>query len=440
MTPELIVVLMIVGVLVGVMLGFPIAFTLGALGLIFGYIGWGSPVLNMVGIRAVGLNQDIIFIAIPLFVFMGCMLERSGVAIKAFEVLNQWLRRIKGGLGIASVIICVIFGASVGVVGASVVTMALLCIPPMLKAGYDKRLATGIVAAGGTLGILLPPSIMLVVLGPVAQVSVIQLFAGTIAPGLLLGLLYAIYVALIGNLRKGMVPETIKDDTNYVKQFNLAQGLAAFLPLIVLIFAVLGAIFFGIAAPTEAAAVGALGAIIVAVGYRKCTWDALAGSAKATIRASSMVFFVILGANIFTGSFFAVGGTRIVSNVLTGLGLGPVGTYAIVLLLVFSLGIFLDWVGVILIVVPVFLPILVEFGFDPLAVSLTIVVLLQTSFVTPPFAYTIFYIAGVSPPEVKVADIYRGVTPFIFIQLIVVAICIAFPGFLLFLPDVLISV
>jgi len=438
MGAEALVILMIVGVLVGVMLGFPIAFTLGGLGLLFGYFGWGPQVLPLMGSRAVGLMQDILFIAIPLFVFMGCMLERSGVAVKAFEVLNQWLRRVKGGLGIASVTICVVFGASVGVVGASVVTMALLCIPPMLRAGYDKRLATGIVAAGGTLGILLPPSIMLVVLGPIAGVSVIQLFAGTIAPGLLLGVLYAVYVAVIGHIRKGMVPETIKDDSNYVKQFTLVQGLAAFLPLMILIFAVLGAIFFGIAAPTEAAAVGALGAILVALGYRKCTWAALSGSALATIRASSMVFFVILGAQIFTSTFFGIGGTRVVSNALTGLGLGPIGTYAIVLLLVFSLGIFLDWVGVILIVIPVFLPILVGFGFNPLAVCLTVVVLLQTSFVTPPFAYTIFYIAGVAPPEVRVADIYRGVTPFIFIQLIVVAICIAFPGFLLFLPNVLI--
>jgi tripartite ATP-independent transporter DctM subunit len=437
MSTEMLIGLMFVGVLVGVMLGFPIAFTLGGLGLVFGYFGWGPQVVPLMGARAVGIMQDIIFIAIPLFVFMGCMLERSGVAVHAFGALNQWLRKIKGGLGIASVTICVVFGASVGVVGASVVTMALLCIPPMLSAGYDKRLATGIVAAGGTLGILLPPSIMLVVLGPVAGVGVIQLFAGTIAPGLLLGLLYAVYVALIGRVKKGMVPELI-DDADYVKQFTLGQGLAAFVPLLVLIFAVLGAIFFGIAAPTEAAGVGALGAIVVALGYRKCTWAALSGSAMATLRASSMVFFVILGANIFTATFFGVGGTRVIGNALTGLGLGAVGTYAVVLLLVFSLGIFLDWVGVILIVVPVFLPILVEFGFNPLAVCLTIVVLLQTSFVTPPFAYTIFYIAGVAPPGVRVADIYRGVAPFIVIQLIVVGICLAFPDFLLFLPRVMV--
>ncbi|MCL2436854.1 MAG: TRAP transporter large permease subunit [Clostridiales bacterium] len=438
MGTELLIILMIVGVLVGVMLGFPIAFTLAGLGLLFGFFGDGPVVFHLMGSRAVTLFSDVIFIAIPLFVFMGCMLERSGVANTAFAVLNQWLRKIKGGLGIASVLICVVFGASVGVVGASVVTMSLLCIPPMLNAGYDKRLATGIVAAGGTLGILLPPSIMLVVLGPIAGVGVIQLFAGTIMPGLLLGLMYGIYVAVIGHVRKGMVPEVIKNDSNYVKEFSLARGIMSFLPLVVLISVVLGAIFFGIAAPTEAAGVGALGAIIMAMLYRKCTWDALYGSAMATIRASSMVFFVILGANIFTAAFFRLGGTRVVSEALTGLGLGPVGTYAVVLLLVFSLGIFLDWVGVILIVVPVFLPILVGYGFHPLAVCLTIVILLQTSFVTPPFAYTIFYIAGVAPPGVKVSDIYRGVTPFIFIQLIVVILSLAFPNALLWLPGILV--
>jgi tripartite ATP-independent transporter DctM subunit len=278
---------------------------------------------------------------------------------------------------------------------------------------------------------------MLVVLGPVAGVGVIQLFAGTIAPGLLLAFLYGIYIMVASRVRKGFVPDPVPD-ANYVKQFTLFQGLIAFVPLLLLIFAVLGAIFFGIAAPTEAAAVGALGAVVIAAGYRKCTWTALSTSALATLRASTMVYFVIMGAQIFTSTFFGIGGTRVISNALTGLGFGAFGTYAIVLVLVFCLGIFLDWVGVILIVVPVFLPILVGFGFNPLAVCLTICVLLQTSFVTPPFAYTIFYIKGVAPPSVTVGDLYRGVTPFIFLQVFVTGLCIAFPGFVLYLPGVLV--
>jgi len=428
--------MMFVGVAVGVFLGFPIAFTLAGLGLVFGYIGWGNAILQLVGIRAYSIMTEMTYIAIPLFVFMGCMLERSGVATVAFQVMNQWLRKIKGGLGIATIVICVVFGCCVGVVGASVTTMGLLTLAPMMNAGYDKRLATGMVAAGGTLGILLPPSIMLVVLGPIAGVSVIGLFAGTIAPGLLLGLLYGIYVGLIGHIRKGMVPEIIPDK-DYVKQFSLGSGLAAFLPLMVLIFTVLGAIFFGIAAPTEAAGVGALGAIIIAAGYKKCNFTTLSGSALATIRTSTMVYFVIMGANIFTATFFGVGGTRVIGNALTGLGLEAAGTFAVVLLLVFTLGIFLDWVGVILIVIPVFMPLLVGFGYDPMFVSLVCVVMLQTSFVTPPFAYTIFYIAGVAPPGVTVGDIYRGVTPFIFIQLFVVGLCVAFPAFLEFIPNII---
>ena len=436
MTAELMTVLMFVGVAVGIFLGFPVAFTLAGMGLLFGYFGWGPQTFGIMGMRAFDVMQNITFIAIPLFVFMGTMLQSSGVADNAFNALAQWLRNVRGGLGIATIVLCVIFGSCVGVVGASVTTMALLTLPPMYEGGYKRSLATGIVAAGGTLGILLPPSIMMVVMGPVAQVSVIQLFAGTIIPGLMLGLAYGIFVFIAVRVKKDLIAPA--QDIVQKPHISLGRGLAAFIPMVLLIFCVLGAIFFGIAAPTEAAAVGALGAILIAAGYRKLTRIAISGSALTTLRASSMVMFVIMGANIFTSVFFGIGGQRVIRNALADLGLDGVGTFVIVLILVFTLGIFLDWVGVILIVVPVFLPILIGFGFNPLYVCLIILTLLQTSFITPPFAYSIFYILGVAPKGTTTQDIYKGVVPFICIQLIVVGILIALPDFVVWLPGVLV--
>jgi len=316
--------------------------------------------------------------------------------------------------------------------------MAMLTLPPMIDNGYKNSLATGIVAGGGTLGILLPPSIMLIVLGPVSGVSVVKLFAGTIAPGLLLAFIYGLYVLIIVRVKKGMVPDVKPDDPNVPLKYSLGQGLAAFVPLFVLMAVVLGSIFFGVAAPTEAAGVGALGAILIAIGYRQVNRKTLHKAAMTTLRASTMVMFVIMGAGIFTTAFFGIGGTRVVAAAFGDLGLGPYASLFVVLFLVFTLGILLDWVGVILIIVPVFLPILVSFGFDPLYVCLLICIMLQTSFNTPPFAYTIFYIMGVAPKSVKLTDVYWGVLPFICMQVATTFGCIAFPGFLLWLPNILV--
>lgn len=433
MTPELLTILMFFGIVVGVFLGFPIAFTLTGLGLIFGVIGWGGSVLNLLGSRAFAVMTNYTYVAIPLFVFMGCMLERTGVADDAFAVLNQWLRRVKGGLAIATVILCTIFAACTGVVGASVTTMAVLVLPSMMSRGYSKSLSTGVVAAGGTLGILIPPSIMLVVFGPIAGVSVVDLFSAAIPPGLLLSACYILYVVIVSRVSKDMVPDIDAYDETQ-KHYSLKDGLIAFVPFTFLIFLVLGVIFFGIAAPTEAAAVGALGSIIVALLYRKCTWVAIKESAMNTLKTSTMVMYVALGANLFTSVFFGVGGDRVLTNFISNLGVGPYGALAIVLVIVFLLGMLIDWLGIVLIVVPIFMPILVGYGMNPLWVSMTIIVLLQTSFITPPFAYAIFYVKGVAPPEIKLKDIYKGVVPFIAIQVFVLLIVIFFPSFVTFLP------
>ncbi len=436
MTPELITILMFLGIVLGVFLGFPIAFTLTGLGLIFGVIGWGGSVFNLLGSRAFAVMTNYTYVAIPLFVFMGCMLERTGVADEAFAVLNQWLRKLKGGLAIATVILCTIFAACTGVVGASVTTMAVLVLPSMMNRGYSKSLSTGVVAAGGTLGILIPPSIMLVVFGPIAGVSVVDLFSAAIPPGLLLSALYILYVAIISRVKEGVAPDIEEYDESQ-EQYSLKDGLIAFVPFMFLIFLVLGVIFFGIAAPTEAAAVGALGSILVALLYRKCTWTAIKESAMNTLKTSTMVMYVALGANLFTSVFFGVGGDRVLSNFIVNLGVGPYGALAIVLVIVFLLGMLIDWLGIVLIVVPIFMPILTSYGMDPLWISMTIIVLLQTSFITPPFAYAIFYVKGVAPPEIKLKDIYKGVVPFIIIQVIVLMVVILWPSFVTFLPKLM---
>jgi tripartite ATP-independent transporter DctM subunit len=420
-----------------IFLGFPIAFTLSGVAIICGLIAWGPIVFSVVGYQITQVMLDFALITVPLFVFMGCMMERAGVADTAFAVLDQWLRKVKGGLGMATSIIGLFFASCIGVVGAAVTTLGTLSLAPMLNRGYDKGLASGHVAASGTLGILLPPSVVLVVFSPVAGVSMIKIFIASIVPGLLLGLFYTLYVGLVGYFKKGMVPEVAK--SNAPREYTLWQGIAAFVPFMCLIFFVLGSIMAGIVVPMDAAAVGALGSIVLVVGYKKFSIKFLVEAALSTLRISTMVIFVTLGAYVFTAVFFGIGCAQVIRRFVESSNLGPNGTFAVFLVLVFALGIFVDWLGVTLIMVPIFMPLFNEFGFDPLYISIVTLVLLQTSFLTPPFAFSIFYIKGIAPPDVSIGAIYKGVVPFICIQLFVVMICIFFPAVITFLPDILIT-
>ena len=435
MSPELITILMFVTVLVGVFLGFPIAWTLAGLGIGFGLIGWGNQVFALVGSRAYGVLSSYTYVAIPLFIFMGAMLERSGVADKAFAVLNQWLKNVKGSLAYATIIICTLFAACTGVVGASVTTMGLLALPPMHERGYDNKLSTGVVAAGGTLGILIPPSIMLVLLGPMANVSVVDLFAAAIIPGLLLSFMYLLYIFILIKIKKDVVPEQAIQEGEEI--YSVWDGIKAFVPFILLILAVMGAILAGICAPTEAAALGAFGAFLIALGFRRLNWQVIKEAALSTLKTSTMIAFIAIGANLFTAVFFGVGCGTVVNNFITSLGLGATGTMLIVLLIVFLLGMLIDWVGILLIVVPIFMPIMAQFGVNPLWAVMMIVVILQSSFLTPPFAYALFYIKGIAPKGITIGDIYYGVIPFIAIIILAVALCWIFPEIITALPDLL---
>ena len=436
MTLSVFTILMFVGILIGVFMGFPIAFTLAGLGCVFGFLGWGGDaIVPLLASKSFAVFQNYTYVAIPLFVFMGAMLDKSGVADKAFGVLNYWLRNIKGGLGIATIILCTIFAACTGVVGASVTAMGLLALPPMIKRGYNHSLATGIVGAGGTLGILIPPSIMLVLYGPMASISVVDLFSSAIVPGLMLAVGYLLYVIIYVHVKKdAIVPPA---ETEEMERYSLLDGVKAFVPFLFIIFMVLGLILFGVCSPTEASAAGAFGSILLAAVYKKLSLKVLFDAAKSSLSTSAMVMFVAVGANIFTSVFFGVGADRVLSNFVLNLGLGTWGTIISVLLLVFVLGMLIDWVGILLIVVPIFMPIIVNLGVDPLWASMLIIVMLQSSFLTPPFAYALFYIKGIAPPGVTIGEIYKGVIPFICIIFGVLILLMLFPGIVSFLPGLL---
>ena len=434
MSPEMMTLLMLFGVLIGVFLGFPIAFTLGGMGLLFGLTFWGPQTIALLSAKAFSVYNNYTYVAIPLFIFMGTMLDASGVADTAFGVLNQWLKKFKGGLAVGTIILCTMFAACTGVVGASVTAMGLLALPPMIRRGYKHSLACGVVCAGGSLGILIPPSIMLVLFGPMANVSVVKLFSAAIIPGLGLSALYIVYVIIYTRLKKDAIVEPAGLHEQEV-HYSIADGIKAFLPFLFLVFMVLGLILFGVCAPTEAAAAGSLGAIFLALAYRRLTREVLVNAGVSSLKISAMVMFIATGANIFTSVFFGVGGNRVMTKFFMSLDIGPWGTLMAVLGLVFVLGMLIDWVGILLIVIPIFMPILNLLGFDTLWSSMMIIVMLQTSFLTPPFAHALFYIRGVAPPEVSTASIYRGAIPFILLILFMLLLMAIFPGITTWLPS-----
>lgn len=426
--------LMLVTLIAVIILGHPIGFALGGVATIFGLIFIGPQVVDMFFLRLFGNLMDYILLAIPLFVFMGIMIEQSGIAARLYEAIRVILGNLRGGLAITTVAACTIFAAATGVVGASVVTMGLLSLPSMLKYKYNKPLATGAICAGGALGILIPPSILILVYGPTASISVGTLFAAAFLPGFLLSGLYILYIAIRCYLDPSAGPGMEPGEVTATARQKFTMFLTSVLPVTVLILAVLGSIFFGLAAPTEAAALGAFFAAVLAACYGKLTLKSLKEAAFRTIKTSCMVYMVLIGAGFFTGVFMRLGGGRVVREFLLGLPLPDWAILLVMWLIIFILGMFIDWIGVVMIVVPLFTPIAAAMGYNPIWFAMMNIVLLQTSFLSPPFAYTIFYVKGIAPPEVTTGDIYRGVVPFIGLQLSSLVILGLFPDVILFLP------
>jgi tripartite ATP-independent transporter DctM subunit len=390
--------------------------------------------------RIYGIMDNYILIAIPLFIFMAQLLDGSGVAESLFDAMRYLFGPIKGGIAVAVVVVSTLFGACTGIIGASVVTMGLLGMPVMLKYGYDKRLAAGSICAGGTLGILIPPSIMLIVMGNQSQLSVGKLFAGAIVPGLILSTLYVLYILIKCMIHPHAGPALTQAERDAVSTKQvLAMTFKSLVPPMILILGVLGSIFAGIATPTEASGVGAFLSFCLILAYRRFTWKSLYNAVVQTAKTTAMVITVLLGATCFTGVFLMFEGGDVVQNMILGLGWGKWGTFIIMMLICFVLGMFIDWIGIVMITFPIFLPIAAELGFDKLWFVVIIAVMLQDSFLTPPFGYALFYLKGVAPPEVRTGDIYWGAFPFWRLMELGLIICVIFPQTVLWLPSVLVK-
>ena len=417
---------MFLSCLVLLSLGFPVAFTFGGVALIFGLYAEGLQLFQLVAERMHSIMTNSTLMAVPLFIFMGLILERSGIAEKMLESMGSLFGRVRGGLAASTVLVGMVLAASTGVVGASVVTMGLIALPVMLKYNYDKRLASGVICASGTLGQIIPPSIILIILGDVLQQPVGDLYRAALIPGLLLVTFYIIYVLALASIRKDAAPAMPSNDAPLSVQYWVA--FKAIVPALALVLIVLGTVFAGIATPTESAAMGAVGAVVLALAGGNFRFRMLHQVAMETTKISAMVFTILAGATFFSMVFTYTGGDAAVEEMIQHLPGGKWGFIVLSMLAIFLLGFFIDFVEIAYIFVPMIAPILVTLGIDPLWFGILIAINLQTSFLTPPFGFALFYLRGVAPAEVKTTDIYRGVIPFIFLQLLVLTLLVAFPG------------
>ena len=438
MSPELAAIGMFVTLVIFLFMGHPLAFVLGGVGVFFGFVFIGPHFFGIFMDRIFGTMDNFVLVAITLFILMGNFLAMSGVADNLFKAMRILLGPIRGGVGIAVVAVCIVFAACTGIIGASVVTMGLLAGPMLIRYGYSKELTMGTIAAGGSLGLLIPPSIMLIMMADQAGLSAGKLLMAGVAPGVTMGALYMIYIAIRCGINPTVGPTVPAAELAMIPvSKRIVDALRYAVPPVVLIFCVLGAIFFGIATPTEAAGVGAFVAFLMALAYRKLTWSNFADCLYRTSRTATMVVIIIVGATCFTGVFLGLGGGRAIVDALLGLGLGKWGTYILIMAIYVVLGCFIDWIGIIMITFPIFLPLAQQLGFDPLWFVAMLAINLQISFLTPPFGYALFYLAGLKIDGVSLSNIYWGVVPFLVLQILGVAICTLFPQVVLWLPNIM---
>ncbi len=427
------VILMFLTLMLLLLLGYPVAFTLGAVALAFGSTFLGFDFFLLLPLRIWGIMTNFTLLAVPLFIFMGLVFDRSGLAEDLLETMGKLCGKLNGGLALSVVIVGAMLAATTGVVGATVVTMGIIALPTMLKHNYSATLATGTIAASGTLGQIIPPSIILILLGDVMGVPVGRLFMGAIIPGSILILLFMIYITAYAWYKPGVAP-AIKASSRKKDYLNM---LITLLPPLILILAVLGSIFFGIASPTESAAVGAIGALMLAALHKKLTLNMLQESMQQTTKLTSMVFMILIGATAFGSVFIGMGGDRLVLDVMSNLPGGTWGFLFISMLLIFILGFFLDFLQICFIVIPILAPIANQLGIDLLWFAVLIAINLQTSFLTPPFGFSLFYLKAVAPPEIRIQDIYSGIIPFVLLQVLTIIVLIAIPELVTWLPDLM---
>lgn len=436
---EYIALLMIIAFFVLVLTGMPVAFAIAAVGFVFGFIGFEGFLFSLLPSRIFGTITNYTLLAIPLFVFMGVMLDKTRVAEKMLDSIGHLCGAMPGGMALAVILVGILMGASTGIVGAAIVTLTLMALPALLRRGYKKSVACGTICASGTLGQIIPPSLVLLVLADTMNLSVGSLFAAALIPGLVLGGLYVLYLLALAWFSAADIPAIDADERAAMSTGQLLKDLlTSVVPPLALVIAVLGSIIGGVAAPTEAASVGAVGAVVLGLLMRRLDWPTFVSAVAGSVRISAMVFFVLIASQVFALAFRGLDGEFLIEAMFSLVPGGGMGTLLFMLALIFLLGFFLEWIQITYIVVPLFLPFLQMYPeFSMVWVAILIAMNLQTSFLTPPFGWSLIFMRGVAPPGITTVDIYRGAIPFVLIQLVALGLMIVFPGLVLWLPEVI---
>jgi tripartite ATP-independent transporter DctM subunit len=420
-------------------LGFPVAFCMMITAVLFGLGVFGDKVVFQFIEKIEDMASNFVLAAVPLFVFMGAMLERSGIADRLFEAIHIWTRRLPGGLALATVLMCIIFAASSGVIGATESVVGLLTIPIMLRYAYDKALISGTICAGGSLGTIIPPSVVAVVMGPLADVSVGDILYGMALPGLVMGGMYIVYIFTFCVIKPSAGPRIPREPNEPSMAHKIWVTLRNLVPPVFMIFAVLGSILLGWSSPTEAAAIGALCSVGLTVLYRTFTWSGLYQAIVKTVKITTMIMTVLLAGTLFTGVFIGAGGINTANQLIAELHLTPWMLLTLLMAILFIAGFFLDWISIVLIFVPIFTPLVKAAGFDPVWFCVLFLVMIQTSYLTPPMAPAIFYLRAVAPETITIRHMYAGVVPFITLQVVTLAIVMMFPVLVTWLPSVMLQ-
>lgn len=436
MASSTIIIIMLVVFLGVLLLGQPLSWILGGLSIIFGVLFWGDiSILNIFMRSVYKVVTTSSYVCIPLFIFMGALLEKSGSADKLFDSLYIVLGRLKGGLALSTIVISALMGAATGIIGASISIMAMLALPTMLKYRYDHKMATGTIMAAGSLGTLIPPSVILVIYGSLANISISKLFAGGMGAGIVLASLYGIYVIVLSHIKPSYGPPISKEESDkYSTSQKISMILISVLPTLSLILVVLGSILLGAATPNEASALGCLGAIVIAIIYKNFNWKMFKESCFSTMKTTSMIMWIIVCASMFTSIFIGLGGDKAISGLVLGFGDNKWLVFSVILFFLLIMGMLLDSYGVLLIGIPLFTPIIYSFGFDPIWFGIIFALMIQVSVLSPPVAYAVFYVKGFVP-DIPIGQLYWAAIPFLFIQILCIILCCIFPEIIMFLPN-----
>lgn len=436
--PQLLAVLMLVAFFAMLMIGIPVAISIATVGFVFGYLGFGPVLFNLLPSRLYGVVTGYYWLAIPLFVFMGVMLEKSRLADDLLDVIAHLAGGLRGGMAVGIILFGVLMGATTGIVGATVITLGLLTLPTLIRRGYDKSIACGAICASGTLGQIIPPSLVLILLSDITQQSVGTLFAAAVGPGMLLAGIYLTFILVLGWLKPELMPAMPKTERDGVSKRELfVRFWKVVVPPIFLVVSVLGSIIGGVAAPTEAACMGALGSVFITAVSGRLKWVMLRDVARETTKITAMIMFILMMAQVFALAFRGLQGEELIQKMFEFLPGGVNSDIWFMLLLIFVLGFFIEWIEISYIAVPLFLPILLAQGVDPVWIAMLITINLQSSFLTPPFGWALFYLKGVAPPGVTIGDIYKGVVPFVLMQLLALVIVFLYPQIALWLPKMI---